>query len=239
MDINDWTAIQTLFDKLHKDADKAAKGARLAPGAHPRAYVRLLSDLEAFIAESLAAKKKMSSSNAKALNTMRQRVRKHNSGGTVAAALAAWRANPVSSASESEGPAPGGADSDADSDGGAARAAADAAAAGDDDGFQKVGPRGGAAKKDKILTTDPSQITYEAVDKKLRELVLARGKKGVDRQEQLDMLTYLATVAKGPTQRARARSSRLSPPSSTSTPPCPPTWPPPCGVAAWPCCSTC
>ena len=30
---------------------------------------------------------------------------------------------------------------------------------------------------------------------------MARGKKGVDRNEQVDMLTYLATVAKGPVQK--------------------------------------
>ena len=39
------------------------------------------------------------------------------------------------------------------------------------------------------------------VTKKLKEIVMARGKKGVDRNEQVDMLTYLATVAKGPVQK--------------------------------------
>ena len=37
--------------------------------------------------------------------------------------------------------------------------------------------------------------------KKLQEIILARGKKGVDRQEQVDMLTYLASIAKGPVQK--------------------------------------
>lgn len=32
---------------------------------------------------------------------------------------------------------------------------------------------------------DPKEITYEMVNKKLREISLARGKKGVDRQEQV------------------------------------------------------
>lgn len=36
---------------------------------------------------------------------------------------------------------------------------------------------------------DPTEITYEMVNKKLREIALARGKKGVDRQEQVLFLS--------------------------------------------------
>ncbi len=50
---------------------------------------------------------------------------------------------------------------------------------------------------------DPKEITFEMVSKKLQEIVLSRGKKGIDRQDQVDMLTYLATVAKGPYQKVR------------------------------------
>ena len=35
---------------------------------------------------------------------------------------------------------------------------------------------------------DPTEITYEMVNKKLREIALARGKKGVDRQEQVFLI---------------------------------------------------
>ena len=56
---------------------------------------------------------------------------------------------------------------------------------------------------------DPKEITYEMVNKKLQEIVMSRGKKGIDRQDQVEMLSYLATVAKGPYQKARP-----SPPSS-------------------------
>jgi len=48
---------------------------------------------------------------------------------------------------------------------------------------------------------DPKEITYEMVNKKLQEIVLSRGKKGIDRQDQVEMLSYLATVAKGPYQK--------------------------------------
>lgn len=47
---------------------------------------------------------------------------------------------------------------------------------------------------------DPQEITYEMVTAKLREIVSLRGKKGIDRQEQVEMLTFLASIAKGPVQ---------------------------------------
>ena len=53
-----------------------------------------------------------------------------------------------------------------------------------DEGFEKIKSRG-EKKRDKLLTMDPKEITYEMVNKKLREISLARGKKGVDRQEQV------------------------------------------------------
>ena len=53
----------------------------------------------------------------------------------------------------------------------------------DDGDFQRIKSKGDK-KKDKLLTMDPTEITYEMVNKKLREIALARGKKGVDRQEQ-------------------------------------------------------
>ena len=59
------------------------------------------------------------------------------------------------------------------------------------------------AAQDKLLAMDPREITYEMVARKLGEIVLSRGKKGVDRQDQVDMLAYLATVARGPAQKVR------------------------------------
>ena len=64
---------------------------------------------------------------------------------------------------------------------------------------------------------DPKEITYEMVNKKLQEIVMSRGKKGIDRQDQVEMLSYLATVAKGPYQKVRAPSSpSLSPLAGTA-----------------------
>ena len=152
----------------------------------------------------------MSPTNARALNTMRQRLRKHNAG--LADALAAWRANPVSSESEPEA-GPGG-DSDSDAGprskkgkrrGSASVGDGEDGGASDDGlgGFEKVKSRADK-RRDRILAMDPKDITFTLIAAKLREVVTVRGKKGVDRQEQVDMLQYLAGVAKGPAQRTQA-----------------------------------
>jgi translation initiation factor 3 subunit C len=55
--------------------------------------------------------------------------------------------------------------------------------------------------QDELLTMDPEKITYEMVSDKARYIAQARGKRGTDRQEQLEMLQFLSRVAKGPVQR--------------------------------------
>jgi hypothetical protein len=72
----------------------------------------------------------------------------------------------------------GGESSDDEEEGGAA-----APGEGDEDGFERIKSRQ-EKKKDKLLSTDPTEITYDVVAKKLREIVVARGKKGIDRSEQ-------------------------------------------------------
>ena len=79
VNINDWSSVQSLFDKLNKQLEKTMKVTD-AIGV-PRVYVRILVELEDGLKKTLAdkdAKKKMSPTNAKALNTMRQRLKKHN-----------------------------------------------------------------------------------------------------------------------------------------------------------------
>ena len=69
---------------------------------------------------------------------------------------------------------------------------------------------GQAKKKDKILTMDPAEITYEMVNKKLHEIVMSRGRKGTDKNEQVEMLTYLVSVAKGPSQKLEVLGQLVS-----------------------------
>ena len=77
MKINDWLSIQSLFDELNRRLDKYQKYQGVAV---PRIYIRMLVELDDFLNDTMAnkdIKKKMSSTNAKALNAMRQRLKKH------------------------------------------------------------------------------------------------------------------------------------------------------------------
>ena len=56
--------------------------------------------------------------------------------------------------------------------------------------------------KDKILSMAPEEITYEMVQKKLEEVAAARGRvSSLDRQDQVEMLTFLFGVAHGAAQK--------------------------------------
>jgi translation initiation factor 3 subunit C len=60
---------------------------------------------------------------------------------------------------------------------------------GEEGGFEKIKSRT-EKKKDKLLTMDPNDVTYEMVAKKLKEVVGLRGKKGIDRQEQVQRMPW-------------------------------------------------
>mmetsp|Transcript_33430 Transcript_33430/g.84725 ORF Transcript_33430/g.84725 Transcript_33430/m.84725 type:complete len:947 (-) Transcript_33430:272-3112(-) len=194
MKINDWSSIQTLFDELNKRLDKCQKYQGVGV---PRSYVRMLVELEDFLTETLAnkdVKKKMSKTNAQALNTMRQRVKKHTP--TYAELMAKHRENPESTEEEPEDES-----SEEESE-------EEEGEEGSDDEFRKQ-PQA-AKKKDKLMTMDPKEITYEMVNKKLREIVMSRGRRGTDKQEQVEMLQYLTTVARGQAQRFEVLAQLVS-----------------------------
>ena len=111
MKINDWNAISGEFEPLIKLKDRTMKLANLT--STPNMYIRYLGDLEDFMNEKLAdkeGKKKLSSTNSKSLNAMKQKLRKYNR--DFAADLEEYRENPEMYADpESES------DSDSDSDG--------------------------------------------------------------------------------------------------------------------------
>ncbi|BDA51264.1 Eukaryotic translation initiation factor 3 subunit C [Coccomyxa sp. Obi] len=190
LNINDWSSVQSLFDKLNKQMEKAQKATE-SLGA-PRVYIKMLVELEDRVNATFVNKelvKKMSPTNNKAFNTMRQRLRKHNP--TFADQMEKFRAAPESEEEESEEEEEEeSSDEESDEEEGEEG----------EDGFEKA-RSAKEKKKDKLLTMDPKEITFEMVNKKLQEIVLSRGKKGIDRQDQVDMLTYLATVAKGPYQK--------------------------------------
>eukprot|EP00976_Prorocentrum_cordatum_P103717 1193578-Prorocentrum_minimum.AAC.1 len=199
MKINDWVSLQTLFDKLNKQLEKTS---RFTEGSQPpKFYFKTLIALEDFMNATLAnreAKKKMSPTNAKSLNIMKQKLKKHNAG--YADAIEKVRANPESSEDEESE------DSDSDSDSDAPKKTKatktkkakakgsdsdsddDAESDSDDEDvvkpvFEKI-KTAADKRKDREFKEKPEQITYEMVDKKMREIMMSRGKKGVDKHEQ-------------------------------------------------------
>jgi hypothetical protein len=94
LNINDWSTVEDSFADLHRKLDKFQKASG-AMGV-PTSYVRVLVELEDAIQKTFddkELKKKMSATNAKAFNTMRQRVKKHNVGYTEQ--IQKFRDNPV------------------------------------------------------------------------------------------------------------------------------------------------
>ncbi|XP_053376281.1 eukaryotic translation initiation factor 3 subunit C-like isoform X2 [Mercenaria mercenaria] len=67
----------------------------------------------------------------------------------------------------------------------------------DEGGWEEVTGKGGApmvVEKPKMFAKD-TEVNHEAVVKKLLEIIAARGKKGTDRQEQIELLKELYSIA--------------------------------------------
>ncbi|KAI9594614.1 eukaryotic translation initiation factor 3 subunit 8 N-terminus-domain-containing protein [Syncephalis fuscata] len=194
---NNWVLLATEFDKLTKTVTKSQNVIKQT--GIPSFFTRALVSIEDFLKESQddkEARKKMNASNAKAMTAMKQKIRKHNK--QYERDIEAFRANPVSSAESA------GSDAEAEDEeepkekkkkkkGSAAVRALEAEEGDEDnDGFTTVGKGGKAV----VYTT-------ENLFKKLREVIIARGKKGTDRSEQIGVLRELLKVAATPFQQIR------------------------------------
>lgn len=111
--------------------------------------------------------------------------------------MAKFRESPESSSESEEISSASGSGSDRDSDEEELDSEAEA-----ERQFRTVRTGVAARPKDKILSMSPAEISYEMVQRKLKEISMARGKATtLDRQDQIEMLSHLATVARGPVQR--------------------------------------
>jgi translation initiation factor 3 subunit C len=127
---------------------------------------------------------------------MKQTLRKHIP--TYVEQMAKFRESPESSSeSEEEISSASGSGSDRDSDEEELDSEAEA-----ERQFRTIRTGVASRPKDKILSMSPAEISYEMVQRKLKEISMARGKATtLDRKDQIEMLSHLATVARGPVQR--------------------------------------
>ncbi|KAK1414131.1 hypothetical protein QVD17_29872 [Tagetes erecta] len=216
MKINDWVSLQESFDKINRQLEKVKMVTE--SDTAPNSYIKALVMLEDFLNQTMAnkeVKKSMKSRNAKALNVMRQKLKKNNE--QYEDLMNKCREDPESfeDKEESEEPLE---DKDENHKTGSeivdsTKAKTESVALDDNDndndndkdkdenqpGWEKM-----MFKKDKLMKKqfkDPSRVTWDTVNKKFKEVRAARGRKGTGRLEMVEQLTFLTKVAKTPAQK--------------------------------------
>ncbi|KAG0343744.1 Translation initiation factor 3 subunit c [Podila minutissima] len=186
--INDWVSAQNEFDRANKGLQKAV--GIIAQNGVPKFYIKAVADLEKAIQAALdkekSASKKMNASNAKALNSMKQKVKKNNR--LYEKEIQEYEKDPENYDVEEEvvEVKPKGKKTKkvvaSDSEEGSADE--------EDDGFTPVGAGGKTV-----------EFTQDNLFKKLKEVVDARGKKNTNREEQVRILEKLLQIANTPYQK--------------------------------------
>ncbi|RQM06431.1 hypothetical protein DH86_00002274 [Scytalidium sp. 3C] len=190
--INDWGSISTEFDKLNRQVAKLVQA-----GNTPKLYIKAIAELEDFLNETIAKQKvstrKMTATNARGLNAVKQRIKKNNK--DYQKDIDAYRADKDAfmESDEEEAPAP------RPRTVRTAAGAVDVSLEEDDEGFSTVG-KGGRTL----------QFTPESILKHLRTIIESRGKKNTDRTEQIKIMEKLYEVATTPYQQVRVLLTIIS-----------------------------
>ncbi|GJN73763.1 eukaryotic translation initiation factor 3 subunit C [Purpureocillium lilacinum] len=189
----DWTLISAEFDKLNRQVTKLQDG-----GKTPKPYIRAIAELEDFMNESIAKQKvtpkKMNATQARALNAVKQKIKKTNK--EYQTQVDAYRADKdgfmESDEEEEVAPAPKAKklpklelDAPVEELG--------------DEGFATVG-KGGRTL----------QYTPESIFKHLRTIMESRGKKNTDRLEQIKVMEKLYEIANTSYQKIRVLLTLVS-----------------------------
>ncbi|KAH7260102.1 Eukaryotic translation initiation factor 3 subunit C [Fusarium falciforme] len=181
----DWTLISAEYDKLNRQVTKL-------PGSKPpKPYIRILAELEDFMNESLAkakvTPKKMNATQARALNAVKQKIKKTNK--EYQSQIDSYREDKdgfMESSEEEVVAAPVKAKKVS------LQVEAAPTEEADDEGFATVG-KGGRTL----------QYTPESIFKHLRTIMESRGKKNTDRAEQIKVMEKLHEIANTPYQKIR------------------------------------
>ena len=194
---------QESFEKLNKQLEKVLRLTESS--APPRPFLRGMALLEDHLNAALAnkdARKKMSSSNAKALNYLKQKLKKNIKAHE--AAMEQFRASPASEDEEEDEDDEDEEEEEEEEEEESVEDPLDRRG-GEEEEEEGEGWEKQRGKKDRLVEKqfqrDHSEIKWEEVNAKLREVIAARGRKGTDRAEQVEQLTYLAKVAKTPAQK--------------------------------------
>ncbi|KAF8466462.1 eukaryotic translation initiation factor 3 subunit 8 N-terminus-domain-containing protein [Kalaharituber pfeilii] len=190
--INDWVVISAEFDKLNRFVEKAKQ-----TGPVPKLYIKTITDLEEFMNESIAkdktATKRMNAANARALNTIKQRIKKNNRG--YEKEIEQYRADKDGFMVEEEVEEKAAVKTKREK----TISREIALEAGDEEGFATVG-RGGKT----------IQYTPESIFKHLKVIIEARGKKNTDKLEQIRTMEKLLEISQTPYQKIKVLLALIS-----------------------------